>query len=626
MSIMSTQIPAVPEFSHMSHPTRKQRLVAWLILSVLALGVAALTRPASYWNGEIVPVGNDAFYHARRILDTVADPGSFYEFDNKIHAPEGSLLTWPWGYDYLMAQVVRAGVAVGISSDPMAILAWIPVFASVISVGLLMLICAELRLSLWATVLAGLCMVLAPTLQLLHGVGQIDHHFVELIYVLAALAFGLRWLNKPDSTARSAMLGLVLGSAPVFHNGLFVLQLPLLATVFVFWIQGRELNRRGILILAAVLVTATLLILLPSLPFRLGRFEFHTLSWFHLYAAVASAIALAYVSSLAFSRGKLAGLVALCVALLIPMLANMEHGQVFLTGNNKHLAVIGEMHPPLLAAQRFGVAILNRVYSLTIWLLPFTVILCLVRAWQDRLSNRLLLWISSLMGLALLSLQLRLHYFGDFALFLPWLALANDVAVRHQAWSKKIFLLTTLALVLLYAPPLRHQIAAPMPISNDLTFVNVRPIYAALANECSRRPGIVLADANAGHFIRYYTDCSVIANNFLMTPQHWAKVDEVARYFKLSARELLDEAPMVDYVLVRPIELKQQPNGQVRYKFFYAGTPQLNKDLLFDVPERVPPEYKLVAQIRFEDLNNAPYAKLYRIDRTAGTSANDVKD
>ena len=42
-------------------------------------------------------------------------PGAFYEFDPKIHAPEGSLLTWPWGYDYAMAWLVRPALVLGIA-------------------------------------------------------------------------------------------------------------------------------------------------------------------------------------------------------------------------------------------------------------------------------------------------------------------------------------------------------------------------------------------------------------------------------------------------------------------------------------------------------------------------------
>ena len=42
-----------------------------------------------------------------------------------------------------------------------------------------------------------------------------------------------------------------------------------------------------------------------------------------------------------------------------------------------------------------------------------------------------------------------------------------------------------------------------------------------------------------GHYIRYYTDCPVIANNFLLTPQHFRKMDEVGALFSLSAATLV---------------------------------------------------------------------------------------
>ena len=64
--------------------------------------------------GEYFPMGNDSFYHAARILEAVQDPAAFFQFDPKIHAPEGSLLVWPWGYDYFMAKLVGAALTIGL--------------------------------------------------------------------------------------------------------------------------------------------------------------------------------------------------------------------------------------------------------------------------------------------------------------------------------------------------------------------------------------------------------------------------------------------------------------------------------------------------------------------------------
>ena len=43
---------------------------------------------------------------------------------------------------------------------------------------------------------------------------------------------------------------------------------------------------------------------------------------------------------------------------------------------------------------------------------------------------------------------------------------------------------------------------------------------------------------DSGHYIRYYTECSVMADNFLLTAQHMQKVDEAQRLFSLPAAEL----------------------------------------------------------------------------------------
>jgi asparagine N-glycosylation enzyme membrane subunit Stt3 len=261
-----------------------------LLVGVVAAAVCSLYWPAVHFSDEYLPFGNDAFYHARRILDTVANPAAFYQFDPKIHAPEGSLLTWPWGYDYAMAWLVKGGLALGLATDPMAILIWLPVVAVFASIGLLMLIARRLSLSPGLIVIAGLAAALSPLTQYLHAVGQIDHHFAEYIFVLAMVACGLRWFARPDDAKHAIILGVVLGAAPNINNGLFILQVPLLATLLVLWLQGTRIPVRATLAFAGALLLTTLSILIPSLPFRLGLFEFYTLSWFHLYVAAGSAV------------------------------------------------------------------------------------------------------------------------------------------------------------------------------------------------------------------------------------------------------------------------------------------------------------------------------------------------
>ena len=556
-------------------------LAIWIFASTVAVLACCVSLQSARLNGGYLPVGNDSFYHARRILDTARDPSSFYEFDTHIHAPEGSLLTWPWGYDYAMGWMVRIGMKLGLAQDPMSILAWIPVASVLLSVWLIILVARRLELSYAPTILAALCLALSPTTQLLHGVGQIDHHYVEFIFVLATLAGGLQWLKHPDDTQAAVTLGAILGVAPAIHNGLFILQLPFLIALFAFWLQGRSMSRKASAWFGATLVATTLAILIPSLPFRQGAFDFYTLCWFHLYIAACTSATVAFFSRVAMTRNAIFVLAGAAVALVLPILHQLSLAQGFLSGTNPRLNAIGEMIPPgRLLLQRGTMDIVTHIYSHLIWLTPLTVVLCLIYCWRDRASYRLFLWISALCGLALLSLQLRMQYFGSFALYLPWLVVVQDYARIRTAATKVLFLLTSMALLLLYYPALRHQLLTPMPRANDTEFDTTYPLLVTLHNECAKDPGIVLADANAGHYIRYFTDCSVIADNFLLTPQHVQKVAETDRMFGMSVAEFPAAAPQVKYVFVRPLNVTRAADGSLEYHAFNNAAARLPSDLL----------------------------------------------
>jgi hypothetical protein len=488
------------------------------------------------------------------------------------------------------------------------------VAAVLVSIALFIAIARLLRFSTGMTVLAGLCFALSPATQMLHGVGEIDHHYAEQIFILAALASGLAWLRNPERLLHAALAALTLGVAPAIHNGLFIIQLPLLATLFVLWLQGKPVPRKASLVFAATLMTATLAILIPSLPFRLGHFDFYTLSWFHLYIAACSGIAVAMLSHLPATRRSGIVIAAAGAAALVPIVGQMALAQSFIAGTPIHLRTIGEMQSPLRAVEIFGAQYLSRIYSYFIWIAPLTALLCLIQCWRDRFSERLLLWISAAMGLALLAMQLRLHYFGDFALYLPWLVLLQDFASRRPELQRKVLLLASVVLLVLYFPPLRHQLVAPMARSNDMSFENLQPIFAAMRKACAENPGIVLADADAGHYIRYYTDCKVVANNFLLTPQQMQKVDEVQRLFSMTARQLESEAPYITYVLLRPARIGPGPDGKLRYTF-RVTSPRLAGDLLLGTQQSVPKDYVLLDEVRFPALGNAPYARLYEIRR-----------
>jgi hypothetical protein len=608
----------------MSRIERAKFAGLWLLIGLIAAGVCSLTWTSAHFGDEYVPFSNDSFYHARRILDTVADPASFYQFDSKIHAPEGSVIVWPWAYDYAMAWLVRAGLALGVSDSPIGILVWLPVLATFVSMGLLLLLARRLGLTGPFIVIAGLATALLPLTQYMHSVGQIDHHYAEYIFVLATLACGLRWLQRPDDARAAIIIGVVLGAAPIINNGLFILQLPVLATLLLLWLQDTRMPLRSALLFAGALPLTTLAIVIPSLPFRLGLFEYYTLSWFHLYVAFGSAAVA--VALAAFSRNKrnVALLAGGAVVLLLPLVHQIVLVHGFLGAKIERLDSIAEMRalPPMLltADGRSGLA---KMYSLLVFLTPATAIYCAWRGWRERTTPRLLFWIACLCGLTLMLMQVRLQYFGSFVLYLPLLVLAQACSKRWEQRNKLVVLSTSLVFLLAYWMCARYTLIAPLPVGGDPNFRAMRPILEDLRKACAQDPGIVLADNDAGHMIRYYTECSVIANNFLLTPQHEQKIRQIDYLTSVPANAFPGVAPFVRYVFVRPLSVIRGQHETSYMSFSRRRAPLIN-DLLLKPLDQVPSNYELIEQaaLAYSNMEGAvPFMRLYKMNPVAPRAA-----
>ena len=269
--------------------------IIWLIFTLVTAAVAMLYSSAAIVDGQYIPVGNDSFYHARRIIDAAIAARGFYQFDAMIHVPEGSWLNWPWAYDYLVALSLRAALWVRPEMQAMKFLAYVPVFWIFVNTGLLTLIARQVRLPAATTAWGRLAFSLLPLTQNLHGLGLIDHHFIELTFVLLTVLLGLRFFER-QRMSDAMVLGVTLVSASSGHNGLFILQVPVLAALLLMWLRAENLPQQGLLRLAATLFVTTLLVALPSAPLYDLQFEFWTLSWFHVYVAFGSAVVLSFLA------------------------------------------------------------------------------------------------------------------------------------------------------------------------------------------------------------------------------------------------------------------------------------------------------------------------------------------
>src|SRR5436190_4794874 len=206
--------------------------------ALVAVFFALLVRDSTIIDGVYLPRGNDSFYHARRILDAAIGSRGFYQFDDRLQVPEGAWIPWPWAYDYLMAKATQAALWISPTLDPMAFISYVPVVWIFVNAALFLAVARAIGLSREMQFLAMLCFALSPLMQLLHSIGMVDHHYVEHTFVLLNAWLGLRWLARPADTRRAVALAAALGAAPAFHNGLFILQLVPLASVFALWLRG----------------------------------------------------------------------------------------------------------------------------------------------------------------------------------------------------------------------------------------------------------------------------------------------------------------------------------------------------------------------------------------------------
>lgn len=589
---------------------------AWLLTSAVAVTLALLVTSASYVDGEYIPVSVDSFYHARRILDAAIGERGFYQFDNMIHVPEGSWINWPWGYDYLMAAGLSFALWLRPSLEPMAFLAHVPVAWLCVNIGLLTLIGRKIGLSPSLTAVALFGFAMMPLTQTMHGVGNIDHHYVELTFVLATLWSGLGFFSADRQPITAITLGIVLGIAPAFHNGLFILQIPVLVCFFVLWLRGQMPGMRSLYWFAASLVGSTLLILLPSEPFQNMQFEFWTLSWFHLYVASCSAIGILYLGLRPFNIRNTGLLLLLVVALISPLFARILMGAAFLGGDLILLDQISEVRSPILRLQDLGgVPWLSSFYSWFVFLSPVLIVVYVIRAWRENEPAKIFFSIFVVLGLVLLLTQIRFSPFGTWALMI-----ASVLLVQEQSRRFGISMLATTAVSLLvvaiaFQPPLKNRLIRKYPAGMDVEYAASRYLYKSLAKSCADDPGVAISYSDDGHYIRYHTDCSVIANNFIMTPQHEEKILEVNTMLQLDPEQFLEQVPNVDYIFVRMYGVFEENRQGIIQASPIERVVSRNAPLFIALTfgEDIPSEYQLIDEISVGGGRDFAYARVYKV-------------
>lgn len=590
----------------------------WIVGCLLAFVTAMNYLPASLVDGHYIPVSNDSFYHARRILDAVASSGPVSEFDPYIHYPQGSWVVWPWGYDYFMARVVEAGLALFGPREPMTVLAYLPVLALPLTIGLILAIASTLRLSMLMRTLIVVSFGVSPLTQTLHGVGIVDHHFAEHIFILLTVLLGMLWMRNPGDSRWAACLGIALGVAVAIHNGLFILQLPVLAALAVAWLRRLEINRRSTALFAAGLLTATVLVALPSHAFRQGVFEFYLLSWFHVYVAACTSSIAVLLSRSTYSRRSLVVLVVIALVLAIPLATQAVIGGAFVIAKLDVLKNIDEIQSPLrLALNADGAARISGLYGLLVWLSPLLLGVSVVQVFRERRPGFILFWLMSVFTLVLLMLQLRFFYFGSIALYIVPFWCLEQIRIARPQLGSGVVASSCLLMVVAVVPSVRFHLFDQPPAGLDPFYEHTRSMYPVLARACSASPGLVLANSDQGHYVRYHTVCSVIANNFRLTEQHAEKIQEMERLYSLSPQDLLNQAPRVRYVIATMSGIYQRrQDGKLEgtpIKTLVRTNPRLTIELLLTDVEQSEPRFRKLLELKPDQSSEFPLMRLYEI-------------
>ncbi|UCC13365.1 MAG: hypothetical protein JSW21_08115 [Gammaproteobacteria bacterium] len=595
--------------------------LAWLLIGTIGVFMAMNWATASFTGAEYLPAGNDSFYHARRILDTFQSPDAFFEFDDQIHVPEGSWITWPWLYDYAMARVLTLIVSLTGADNPMAVLVYMPVFWAYVTIGLVLAIAAALELPWTFRIMAGFCAALLPLNQVLHGVGRIDHHFMEYTFVLLTLAASLNWFKSRRSKAFAALTGFSLGAASGFHNALFVLQIPVLAAFFVCWLRGVQPDVRSSVWMAGGLIAGTLLVVVPSVPFLQGRFDYYLLSWFHLYVAVCTSIGILWMAWMTFSHRSFAFLVAVALVMVVPIIGQILVAGDFFAHRLNRLSEISEAKSVITMFQSVGGPyFLRSVYSLLVFAVPAIMTGTVIAALRSRRPDRIVFFVFSTLGLLLLVQQFRFHYYGSFALYMPILVGASWLAGRYPRRSNLVVGVTLLLFATMLYPAVRYRLFVEYRAGLDSQYQLVKDTMPELSRRCRERPGVVLTYNDAGHYVRFHTDCSVIANNFLLTPQHSDKIRELDELIESPLQKVLAGRPDIRYFLVYyPTVIYRDETGDARLltKEELSNAPwTLIKELMFsDIPKEDFPELDLAWQVTSVEKDGTKFAlaRLYEV-------------
>jgi dolichyl-diphosphooligosaccharide--protein glycosyltransferase len=527
---------------------------------------------------------DDPYYHLRRVILTLQHFPRVNSFDYYLNFPDGAVLTWPPGFDLLVATVCWiAGFGHPSQHRIEAVAAVLIPFLGGLTALVVLLVGEEIfGRARWEAFFAALLFAFLPAHQAISTVGRLDHHVLELTVFGTVLLFFLRALRDDPGSRYSFWGGLALAGGTFCWTGAFLyggfLMIFAVTQMILDRLHGRTESSAGRSALRVLFWGTLLLVPLVLIAPGVGRtsFTYVLLSWYQPALLAVATFFLLAISEVIFARGRRlaalrasGGIVAAgaLVAAGVFVLIKGSGGLEFLTRHDPLWQLIVELTP----AWKLPPGQLVTYFSPLLYAAPVVAILLARYLIRDRFHdvrlNALLAW---LLFTALLGAQEArfLNYFAaPFCLTLLWAFRRGLTALLRRLKGRVVRTSAITAATILFVLPLGPMIKDSfhsLPGNMDEGLIHIYPTLEWMRDktprtsyllEPERKPEYgVLSDFTFGHWVTSIGERPNFANPFGIGPWHGKAVRESAAFYLME-----DEAPL----------LKALDKDGIRYVLLY---------------------------------------------------------
>jgi len=527
----------------------RRRCVLFGII-VVAFAARTANLRGVFPSGDVVLFFTDSYYHLRRAWLTDLHFPHVPSFDYFVNYPEGALISWGPGLDWLIAGVARLWAG-GVPDLQVVtqVGAWIPVALGLLNVVLVYLAGREAFGDAAGLLAAGLFAV-SPLEIWVSAIGNVDHHVAEILFFTASLWLLLRALRGGRPWIPASLSGFALALDLVFWPGATLtaslLSASAMAAVASRTIRGGKVEREGDLMRVLLVVLGSAALIFAPFAFLgarsgLGPWSYYSASWFQeavLLLLMAAAFLLGVfdrrrrpATGIGIRRVAVWSAIVLgafgLVMLLAPGFRSMvaEGVSSYLFRRDPMLHAVLESKPidywPMRRVLRDGTVLVLLSPALVAW--------AMITLWRGRGAD-LRLGIVAWLGLATVPLiAMQFHRYGPhhilpLALLAGWaLAAAPVPSMSWRRAAAGILLLLFVPTVLFVLRPTRsvngHQDYGPVSEALEWMRYNTPPTRGL--RDPAEKPGYgVLALWDYGHWINVIAERANIANPFGVTIWH----------------------------------------------------------------------------------------------------------